>query len=88
VPVTLLISFATFFITVGGVWFVTQKRVRDLELKASGQDQKHEQIIGEISGIKGEMNNIKVEIARMQGGITSLNEKFDLFIQGRLGAPA
>jgi len=124
IPITLLISLATFFITVGGVWFVTQKRVRDLEFKASGHDKKHERIITEmsslkievnaeinnlktevnaeisslkaevsglkaevnteISGLKTEINGVKVEIARLQGSIMTLNEKFDLFIQGRL----
>ena len=106
IPITLLISLATFFITVGGVWFVTQKRVRDLELRASNHDKKHEQIITEISslrievnteinslktevnaeinGLKTEINDVKVEIARVQGSIMTLNEKFDLFIQGRL----
>ena len=84
IPITLLISVATFLITVGGVWFVTQKRVRDLELKTLGHDRKHEQIITEISGLKTEVNDVKVEIARMQGSIMALNEKFDLFIQGRL----
>jgi len=110
IPITLLISVATFLITVGGVWFVTQKRVRDLELKAAGHDRKHEQIISEIGGLKTEMNaeinnlrtemnaeinslrtdmnaeisDVKVELARVQGSIMTLNEKFDLFIQGRL----
>jgi len=55
IPITLLISLATFFITAGWVWFVTQKRVRDLEFKASGHDKKHEQIITEISGLKTEL---------------------------------
>ncbi|MCL2193059.1 MAG: hypothetical protein FWB78_06665 [Treponema sp.] len=84
VPITLLISLATFLITVGGVWFVTQKRVRDLELKAVGHDKKHEQIITEINSLKTEISDVKVEIARVQGSIMTLNEKFDLFIQGRL----
>jgi len=117
IPITLLISVATFLITVGGVWFVTQKRVRDLELKTGGHDRKHEQIISEISGLKTEMHDlktevnaeistlrtevnaeistlrtevnaeisdVKVEIARMQGSVMVLSEKFDLFIQGRL----
>jgi len=80
---------------VGGVWFVTQKRVRDLELKTLGHDKKHEQIISEISSLrtdmnaeigslKTEVNDVKVEIARMQGSVMALSEKFDLFIQGRL----
>jgi len=99
IPITLLISVATFLITVGGVWFVTQKRVRDLELKTGGHDRKHEQIISEISGLKTEVNaeistlrtevnaeisDVKVEIARMQGSVMVLSEKFDLFIHGRL----
>jgi len=84
VPITLLISVATFLITVGGVWFVTQKRVRDLELKTLGHDKKHEQIISEISSLKTEVSDVKVEIARMQGSVMALSEKFDLFIQGRL----
>jgi len=95
IPITLLISVATFLITVGGVWFVTQKRVRDLELKAVGHDRKHEQIISEIGGLKTEMNDlrtemnaeiseVRIELARVQGSIMTLNEKFDLFIQGRL----
>jgi len=69
---------------VGGVWFVTQKRVRDLELKTLGHDKKHEQIISEISSLKTEVSDVKVEIARMQGSVMALSEKFDLFIQGRL----
>jgi len=95
IPITLLISVATFLITVGGVWFVTQKRVRDLELKTLGHDKKFEQIITEISGLKTEMHDmktevnaeisdVKVEIAKMQGSVMVLSEKFDLFIQGRL----
>ena len=95
IPITLLISLATFLITVGGVWFVTQKRVRDLEFRASGHDKKHEHIITEINSLKTEVNaeinslrteinDVKVEIARVQGSIMTLNEKFDLFIQGRL----
>jgi len=110
IPITLLISAATFLITVGGVWFVTQKRVRDLELKTLGHDKKFEQIITEIGGLRADMNaeigglradmnaeisslrtdmnaeisGVKVEIARMQGSVMVLSEKFDLFIQGRL----
>ena len=150
IPITLLISAATFLITVGGVWFVTQKRVRDLELKTLGHDKKFEQIITEISGLKTEMHDmktevnaeisglrtdmnaeisslrtdmnaeisslrtdmnaeisslradmnaeisslradmnaeisdVKVEIAKMQGSVMVLSEKFDLFIHGRL----
>ena len=110
IPITLLISVATFLITVGGVWFVTQKRVRDLEFKTIGHDKKHEQIISEIGSLRTEMNaeisslrtevnaeisslrtdmnaeisDVKVEIARMQGSVMVLSEKFDLFIQGRL----
>ena len=95
IPITLLISVATFLITVGGVWFVTQKRVRDLELKTLGHDKKFEQIITEIGGLKTEMHDlktevnaeisdVKVEIAKMQGSVMALSEKFDLFIQGRL----
>jgi len=88
IPITLLISVATFLITVGGVWFVTQKRVRDLELKTLGHDKKFEQIITEISSLRTDMNaeisDVKVEIARMQGSVMVLSEKFDLFIQGRL----
>ena len=99
IPITLLISAATFLITVGGVWFVTQKRVRDLELKTLGHDKKFEQIITEIGGLRADMNaeisslrtdmnaeisDVKVEIAKMQGSVMALSEKFDLFIQGRL----
>ena len=110
IPITLLISVATFLITVGGVWFVTQKRLRDLELKTLGHDRKHEQIISEISSLRTEVNaeisslrtevnaeisslrtdmnaeisDVKVEIAKMQGSVMVLSEKFDLFIQGRL----
>jgi len=80
IPTPLIISLATFFVTVGGVWFVTQKRVRDLESKVSRQDQKLEQIITEVDGVK-------IELARAQGSIMALNEKFDLFIQGRLSLP-
>jgi len=77
IPVTLLISLATFLITVGGTWFVTQRRIRDLETKVSMQDLKYDQIIVEINGIK-------VEIAKVQGSIAALNEKFDLVIQGKI----
>jgi len=80
IPTPLIISLATFFVTVGGVWFVTQKRVRDLESKVTRQDQKLEQIITEVNGVK-------IELARVQGSIMALNEKFDLFIQGRLSFP-
>jgi uncharacterized coiled-coil protein SlyX len=77
IPVTLLISLATLFLSVGGTWFVTQKRVKDLESKVSRQDLKYDQIILDISGIK-------VEISKVQGSITALNEKFDLIIQGKI----
>jgi uncharacterized coiled-coil protein SlyX len=77
IPVTLLISLATFLVTVGGVWFVTQRRIRDLEAIVSKQDLKYDQIILDISGIK-------VEIAKVQGSIAALNEKMDLLIQGRI----
>ena len=77
IPVVLLISLATFLVTVGGVWFVTQRRVRDLEMKVSLQDSKSEQVIIEVNGIK-------VEIAKVQGSIASLSEKFDLFIHGKI----
>jgi len=80
IPVTLLISLATFLVTVGGTWFVTQRRVRELENKVSKQDLKYEQIIIEINGIK-------VEIAKVQGSIAAMNEKFDLFIQGKIRNP-
>jgi len=77
IPVTLLISLVTILVTVGGTWAVTQRRVKELETKVSRQDLKYEQIIIEINGIK-------VEIAKVQGSIASLNEKFDLFIQGKI----
>ena len=99
-------SLATALATAGGVWFVTQKRVRDLEVRADRHDGKHGQIISEINGLKTEMHGlktgvnaeistlrtevnaeisgVKVEIARMQGSVMILSEKFDLFIQGRL----
>jgi uncharacterized coiled-coil protein SlyX len=77
IPVTLLISLATFLITVGGTWFVTQRRLRDLESKVAKQDLKYDQILLDISGIK-------VEIAKVQGSIAALNEKMDLLIQGRI----
>jgi cell division protein FtsL len=77
IPVALLISLATFLITVGGTWFVTQRRIRDLELKVSQQDLKYEQILIEI-------NSIKVEIAKVQGSIIALDDKFALFIQGKI----
>jgi len=83
-PVALLISLATFSITVGGTWFVTQRRIRDLETKVSMQDFKHDQIIVEINGLKIEINSLKVEIAKVQGSIAALNEKFDLVIQGKI----
>jgi uncharacterized coiled-coil protein SlyX len=77
IPVTLLISLATFLVTVGGTWFVTQRRLRDLENKVSRQDLKYDQIILEINGIK-------VEIAKVQGSIASLNEKMDIVIHGKI----
>jgi len=168
IPITLLISVATFLITVGGVWFVTQKRVRDLEVRADRHDQKFDQIIiaigdlrtdmgaglnglrtditaglnglrtdmdtkidglrtemnglrvdmaaevnglraeinglrvdmtAEVNGLRADMtaevnglrtdmtaviNDVKVEVAKVQGSNMALNEKFDLFLQGRL----
>jgi uncharacterized coiled-coil protein SlyX len=77
IPVTLLISLATFLITVGGTWFVTQRRIKYLESKVAKQDLKYDQILIDISGIK-------VEIAKIQVSITALNEKLDLLIQGRI----
>jgi uncharacterized coiled-coil protein SlyX len=77
IPVTLLISLATFLITVGGTWFVTRRRLRDLESKIAKQDLKYDQIFIDISGIK-------IEIAKIQVSITALNEKMDLLIQGRI----
>jgi cell division protein FtsL len=94
VPVALLISLATFLVTVGGTWFVTQRRIRDLETKVSAQDLKHDQIIIEINGLKIEINSLKIEIAKVQGSIAALNEKiaamnekFDLVIQGKIKNP-
>ena len=77
IPITLLISLATFLVTVGGTWFVTLRRIRELESKVAKQDLKHDQIILEINGIK-------VEIAKIQVSITSMNEKLDLLIQGKI----
>ena len=77
IPVTLLISLATFLVTVGGTWFVTQRRIRELETKVAKQDLKYDQIILEINGLK-------IEIAKVQSSIAALNEKFDLIIQGKI----
>ena len=124
IPVLLLMSLATALATAGGVWFVTQKRVRDLEVRTDRHDQKFDQIIGaisdlrtdmhglradvtaeinglradmtaEINGLRSDMdtkidclrteiNAVKVEVAKVQGSNMALNEKFDLFLQGRL----
>jgi len=99
IPILLLMSLATALATAGGVWFVTQKRVRDLEVRADRHDQKFDQIIGAISDLRtdmtaemnslradmtAEINDVKVEVARVQGSNMALNEKFDLFLQGRL----
>ncbi|MDR0638792.1 MAG: hypothetical protein LBG27_07830 [Spirochaetaceae bacterium] len=77
IPITLLISLATFAITEGGAWLVTQRRIRERETKVSKQDLKHDQIILEINGTK-------VEIAKVQGSITALSERMGLVIQGKL----
>jgi len=99
-------SLATALATAGGVWFVTQKRVRDLEVRTDRHDQKFDQIISAIGGLRTDMtgeinrlrsdmtaeinslrteiNEVKVEVARVQGSNIALNEKFDLFLQGRL----
>ena len=45
IPAAILICLATFLVTVGGTWFVTQSRIRELENKVSRQDLKYEQII-------------------------------------------
>ena len=117
IPILLLMSLATALATAGGVWFVTQKRVRDLEVRADRHDQKFDQIISAIGGLRSDMNaglnglrtemageinklradmtveinslrtevnEVKVEVARVQGSNIALNEKFDLFLQGRL----
>ena len=146
IPILLLMSLATALATAGGVWFVTQKRVRDLEVRTDRHDQKFDQIIGaigdlrtdmhglradvtaglnglradmtaeinglradmtaglnglradmtaEINGLRADMdtkidglrtdiNDVKVELAKVQGSNMALNEKFDLFLQGRL----
>jgi len=84
IPVTLLISLGTFLITIGGTWFVTQRRIKELEDKVSKQDLKYDQIIIELNSLKVEINGLKIEIAKVQGSITALNEKFDLVIQGRI----
>jgi len=95
IPVALFISLATFLVTVSGTWFVTQRRIRDLETKVSSQDLKHDQIIVEINGLKVEINGLKVEIARVQGiiaaeiakvqgTIAAMNEKLDMVIQGKI----
>jgi cell division protein FtsL len=78
IPITLLISLATFAITVSGTWFVTQRRIKDLEAKVSRQDLKYDQIILEINGIKMEIAKV------LQGDIAALNEKIELMIQGKL----
>jgi len=99
-------SLATAIATAGGVWFVTQKRVRDLEVRTDRHDQKFDQIITaigdlradmtaglnglrtdmdtKIDGLRTEINDVKVELAKVQGSNMALNEKFDLFLQGRL----
>jgi len=113
IPILLLMSLATALATAGGVWFVTQKRVRDLETRADRHDQKFDQIItaigdlrtdmhglrsdmtseinslrtdmnAEINSLRTEISDVKVEVARVQGSNMALNEKFDLFLQGRL----
>jgi len=106
IPILLLMSLATALATAGGVWFVTQKRVRDLEVRTDRHDQKFDQIISAIGGLRTDMtgeinrlrsdmtaeinslrteiNEVKVEVARVQGSNIALNEKFDLFLQGRL----
>ena len=106
IPILLLMSIATALATAGGVWFVTQKRVRDLEVRADRHDQKFDRIIAAIGDLRtdmhglradmyseinslradmtAEINEVKVEVARVQGSNTTLNEKFDLFLQGRL----
>jgi len=106
IPILLLMSLATALATAGGVWFVTQKRVRDLEVRADRHDQKFDQVIAaigdlradmtaglnglradmtaEINSLRTEINDVKVEVARVQGSNMALNEKFDLFLQGRL----
>ena len=70
------------------MWFVTQKRVRDLEVRADRHDQKFDQIIAAIGDLRtdmtAEINDVKVEVAKVQGSNMALNEKFDLFLQGRL----
>lgn len=84
IPVTLLISLATLLITVCGTWILTQHRIKALEEKVSKQDLKYEQLIIEINGLKIEINGLKVEIAKVQTGISSLNEKLELIIQGKI----
>ena len=117
IPILLLMSLATALATAGGVWFVTQKRVRDLEVRADRHDQKFDQIItaigdlradmgaglnglradmtaeinglradmtAEVNSLRTEINDVKVELAKVQGSNMALNEKFDLFLQGRL----
>ena len=84
IPILLLMSLVTAIAAAGGVWFVTQKRVRDLEVRADRHDQKFDQIITAIGGLRAEINDVKVEVARVQGSNMALNEKFDLFLQGRL----
>jgi len=92
-------SLSTALATAGGVWFVTQKRVRDLEVRTDKHDKKFDQIISAIGDLRtdmhaeinslradmtAEINDVKVEVARVQGSNMALNEKFDLFLQGRL----
>ena len=77
IPITLLISLVTFLVTVGGTWFVTLRRVRDLESKVERQDLKYDQIILDINGVK-------IEIAKIQVSISAMNEKMDLLIKGKI----
>ena len=142
IPILLLMSLVTAIAAAGGVWFVTQKRVRDLEVRADRHDQKFDQLISAmgdlrsdmhglradmnagLNGLKSEMtaeinslrsdmhglradmnaeinslrsdmhslkaemsaeiNAVKVEVAKVQGSNTALNEKFEMFLQGRL----
>ena len=56
IPILLLMSLATALATAGGVWFVTQKRVRDLETRADKHDQKFDQIITAIGDLRTDMN--------------------------------
>jgi peptidoglycan hydrolase CwlO-like protein len=77
ISVTLIISVATFLLTIGGSWFVTQRRINELEKKVQHQDVKHDQIITDINDLKVQLTKVQKDIEYLRDSNVATNEKIE-----------